>query len=253
MKRLQDQTVFITGGLTGIGKACAIAAACEGANVVIADIKSVALDSTLKEIRAENSSAEFVECDITSTENIKNAIAFTIEKFKTLDVALNNAGIGGEAEPLVEMSDDNWNNVIRVNLTGVFQCMKQELEVMATHKKGVIINMASVLGQIGFAGSAGYVAAKHGVIGLTKTAALENATKGIRVNAICPGFVETQMLAKGGLDANEVSKQKVMGMHPMNRFGKTSEIATAFIFLASGESSFITGSTLNVDGGYIAQ
>lgn len=253
MKRLKEKTVFITGGLTGIGKACAVAAASEGANVVVADIKSVALDMALKDIRAENETAEFIECDVAEMESVKDALAFTIEKFKSLDVALNNAGIAGDAEPLSDMNEDNWNSVIRTNLTGVFNCLKQELKIMVSHKQGVIVNMGSIHSHVGFARSAGYVAAKHGVIGLTKTAALENASYGIRVNAICPGFTETKMLAKGGLNENEVAKQKVMSMHPMNRFGKTSEVAMAFIFLASSESAFVTGTTLNIDGGYLAQ
>jgi NAD(P)-dependent dehydrogenase (short-subunit alcohol dehydrogenase family) len=253
MKQLKGKTVFITGGLTGIGKACAIAAAMEGANVVIADIKSVALETTLKEIRAENSSAEFIECDVASMESVNAAIAFTMDKFKSLDVALNNAGVAGEAEPIHEISEENWNRVIRINLTGVFNCLKQELKIMLNYKKGVIINMASILGKVGFIGSAGYVAAKHGVIGLTKTAALEYAGYGIRVNAICPGFVDSQMLSKGGLDENETAMQKVIAMHPMNRLGKTSEIAMAFLFLASNESTFVTGASLDVDGGYLTQ
>jgi NAD(P)-dependent dehydrogenase (short-subunit alcohol dehydrogenase family) len=124
---------------------------------------------------------------------------------------------------------------------------------MVNYKKGVIINMASIVGKVGFIGSAGYVAAKHGVIGLTKTAALEYAGYGSRVNAICPGFVDTQMLSKGGLDENETAMQKVIAMHPMNRLGKTSEIAMAFLFLASNESTFVTGASLDVDGGYLTQ
>jgi NAD(P)-dependent dehydrogenase (short-subunit alcohol dehydrogenase family) len=251
--RLKEMTAFITGGLTGIGKACAIAAAKEGAHVVVADIKSVALDSTMKEISAENSDAAFVECGVASMESVKGAIAFATERFSTLDIALNNAGIGGDAETITEMSEYNWSSVIKTNLTGVFNCMQQELITMVKQKSGSIINMASIHGKVGFADSAGYVAAKHGVLGLTKTASLEHALNGVRVNAICPGFVETQMLSKGGLDENEVARQKIIAMHPMNRFGKTSEIAMAFLFLASSESSFITGTEIAVDGGFLVQ
>ena len=253
MKRLQDKTVFITGGLSGIGKACAIAAAKEGANVVIADLRSVTLDSAMKEIQGENESATFMECDVASMESVTSVIASTIEKFKTLDVALNDAGIGGESTSIAEMTEANWNNVIRINLTGVFNCMKQELFFMTAQKSGTIINMSSILGKVGFAGSAGYVAAKHGVIGLTQTAAIEYAANGIRINALCPGFIDTPLLTNGGINDNEQLKQQIIALHPMNRFGKSNEIANAFIFLASDESSFITGTALEIDGGYLAR
>ena len=253
MKRLQDKTVFITGGLSGIGKACAVAAAKEGANVIVADLRSVTIDSAMKEIQGEKDTATFIECDVASMESVKNAFAATIEKFKTLDVALNDAGIGGESTSIAEMTEENWNQTIRVNLTGVFNCMKHELVHMTSQKSGIIINMSSILGKVGFAGSAAYVAAKHGVIGLTKTAALEYAAVGIRINALCPGFIDTPLLTKGGINDNEVVKQQIMALHPLNRFGKSSEIADAFIFLASEESSFMTGSSLEIDGGYLAR
>ncbi len=253
MKRLQDKTVFITGGLSGIGKACAVAAAKEGANVVVADLRSITIDSAMKEIQGENESAVFMECDVASLESVTNAIASTIEKFKTLDVALNDAGIGGESTSIAEMTEESWNNIIRINLTGVFNCMKQELHYMNAQKSGTIINMSSILGKVGFAGSAGYVAAKHGVIGLTQTAAIEYAANGIRVNALCPGFIDTPLLTNGGINDNELLKQQIMALHPLNRFGKSTEIASAFIFLASDESSFITGTALEIDGGYLAR
>src|SRR6187549_993648 len=253
MKRLQDKTVFITGGLSGIGKACAVAAAKEGANVVVADLRSVTMDSAMKEIQGEKDSATFIECDVADMESVTNAIAATIEKFKTLDVALNDAGIGGDSTPIAEITDENWNQIIRINLTGVFNCMKQELIRMHVQKSGTIINMSSILGQVGFTGSAGYVAAKHGVIGLTKTAALEYAGDGIRINALCPGFIDTPLLTKGGINDNELVKQQIIALHPMNRFGKAKEIASAFLFLASDESSFITGTSLEIDGGYLAK
>ncbi|MBL7875606.1 MAG: SDR family oxidoreductase [Cyclobacteriaceae bacterium] len=253
MKRLKNKTVFVSGGLSGIGKACAIAAAREGANVVVGDIKSVNLDGAMKEIQAENESALFFECDVSDLASIGAAIDFTTEKFKTLDVALNNAGVGGDNTTVAEMTEEDWNSVLRVNLTGVFYCMKEELEPMISQKHGVIVNMASILGKVGFSGSSAYVAAKHGVLGLTKTAALEYAGTGIRVNAISPGFISTPLLTKGGINGNETAKQHIIGMHPLNRLGKPEEIADAFIFLASDESSFITGATLDVDGGYLSK
>ncbi len=253
MKRLQDKTVFITGGLSGIGKACAVAAAKEGANVVVADLRSVTIDSAMKEIQGEKDTAAFIECDVASMESVVSAIASTLEKFKTLDVALNDAGIGGESTSIAEMTEENWNQTIRINLTGVFNCMKHELLHMTAQKSGTIINMSSILGKVGFVGSAAYVAAKHGVIGLTQTAALEYAVHGIRINALCPGFIDTPLLTKGGINENEIVKQQIMALHPVNRFGKSSEIAHAFIFLASEESSFMTGTSLEIDGGYLAR
>jgi len=253
MKRLEGKTIFITGGLSGIGRACAVAAAAEGANVVVADIKSVAYDAAMMEIKSENDKAIFIECDVRVVDQVKQAIEKTVETFGALDVAFNNAGIAGEVSRISEMTEEGWSSVIHVNLTGIFNCMKVELTQMVTQKQGVIVNMSSILGKVGFANSAGYVAANHGIIGLTKTAALEYANEGIRVNAICPGFIETALLTTGGINENEKVKQQIIDSHPLKYFGKTEEIAKAFIFLASSESSYITGTTLEIDGGYLAQ
>ena len=253
MKKLENKTVFVTGGLSGIGKACAVAAASEGANVVVADIKSVDFDTAMRDINAENKSAIFVECDVTSIEQVQGALAKAVEAFGSVDVALNDAGVAGEANRVGDMTEEGWNTVIQVNLTGVFNCMKHELLQMSSQKRGVIVNMSSILGKVGFANSAGYVAAKHGIIGLTQTAALEYAHEGIRVNAICPGFVNTPLLTKGGVNDNEKVKQQITDLHPMKRLGKSEEVAKGFIFLASDDSSFVTGTTLEIDGGYLAQ
>ena len=253
MKKLENKTVFITGGLSGIGKACAIAAASEGANVVVADIKSVAIDETMKDLKAENEKSIFIECDVVSSEQIKNAISTVIQTFGTIDVALNNAGVPCESQRIGDMSEEDWNYNIHVNLTGIFNCMRYELSQMVLQKSGNIINMSSVLGYVGFANAAAYVAAKHGVIGLTKTAALEYASDGIRVNAICPGFINTPMLTKNGINDDDKTKQRIIGLHPLNRFGTAEEIAKGFIFLASDDSSFTTGTSLRIDGGYLAQ
>ena len=253
MKKLENKTVFITGGLSGIGKACALAAAAEGANVVIADIKSVAIDETMKELKAENEKSFFIECDVISAEQIKNAVASVIEAFGTIDVARNNAGVPCESQRIGDMSEEDWNYTIHVNLTGIFNSMKYELTQMVLQKSGTIINMSSILGYVGFANSAAYVAAKHGVIGLTKTAALEYAANGIRVNSICPGFIDTPMLTKNGINEDDKTKQRIIGLHPLNRLGTVKEIASGFIFLASDDSSFTTGTSLRIDGGYLAQ
>lgn len=252
MKKLENKTVFITGGLSGIGKACAIAAAKEGANVAVADIKSVYTEAVMAEIRKENAKAIFIPCDVSVFSEVQYAIEKVVSTFSTLDVALNNAGIGGEPHKVGDMTESAWLKVIGINLNGVFNGMKHELIQMSKQKKGVIVNMSSILGRVGFATSAHYVAAKHGVIGLTQTAALEYAMEGIRINAICPAFIDTPLLTNGGISEGAV-KQQIVNLHPMKRFGTSEEIANGFIFLACDDSSFITGTALEMDGGYLSQ
>ena len=253
MKKLENKMVFITGGLSGIGLACAIAAAKEGANVAVADFKSANGDKALIEIKKENSKAIFIECDVSIFAQVQMAIQKVVSTFGRLDVALNNAGIGGEANKVGDMSEEAWLKVINVNLNGIFNCMKHELTQMSKQKKGIIVNMSSILGKEGFATSSHYVAAKHGIIGLTQSAALEYATEGIRINSICPGFIETPLLTNAGITENSDLQKYIIGLHPMKRLGKSEEIAAGFIFLASDDSSFITGTTLEIDGGYLAQ
>lgn len=252
MKKLQNKTVFITGGLSGIGKACAIAAAKEGANIAVADIKSDTSDKAMKEIRKENSKAIFIECDVSVFAQVQVAVEKTVSTFKTLDVALNNAGILGDPKKVGDITEKGWLKVIGINLNGVFNSMKHELVQMTKQKKGAIVNTASILGKVGFATLSPYVAAKHAVIGLTQTAALEYATGGIRVNALCPGFIDTPLLTKN-ITGNPAEKQRITDLHPMKRLGKAEEIANGFIFLACDDSSFVSGTTLEIDGGYLAE
>lgn len=252
MKKLENKTVFITGGLSGIGKACAIAAAKEDANVVVVDMPSGHSDETMEEIKKGNSRAIFIECDVSVYAQVQAAIEKAVSTFGGIDVALNNAGVGGESNKVGDMTEEAWLKVIAVNLNGVFNCVKHELVQMVKQKKGVIVNMSSILGKVGFATAAHYVAAKHGIIGLTQTAALEYATEGIRVNAICPGFIDTPLLTKGGISDHPEVKQHIIDLHPMKRLGTSEEIASGFIFLACDDSSFITGTTLEIDGGFLA-
>ena len=252
MKKLENKTVFITGGLSGIGKACAIAAAKEGANIVVADMPSGHSDETMEEIKKGNSRAIFIECDVSVYAQVQAAIEKVVSTFGGIDVALNNAGIGGESNKVGDMTEEAWLKVIGVNLNGVFNCVKHELVQMVKQRKGVIVNMSSILGKVGFVTAAHYVAAKHGIIGLTQTAALEYATEGIRVNAICPGFIDTPLLTKGGISDHAEVKQHIIDLHPMKRLGTSEEIASGFIFLACDDSSFITGTTLEIDGGFLA-
>jgi NAD(P)-dependent dehydrogenase (short-subunit alcohol dehydrogenase family) len=252
MKKLENKTVLITGGLSGIGYACAFAAAKEGANIAIADIASPASTAVMMAIRKESPKAIFIACDVSSYTDVQSAIELIVSTFGSLDIALNNAGIGGEPNKVGDMEEAGWLKVINVNLNGVFYCMKYELAQMAKQKKGVIVNMSSILGKVGFATSSHYVAAKHGVLGLTQTAALEYAAESIRINAICPGFIETPLLEKGGIKDHSDIKEHLLGLHPMNRFGTPDEIASGFIFLACDESSFITGTALEMEGGYLS-
>lgn len=216
-------------------------------------MKSDNSDKAMEEILKENAKAIFIECDVSNFNQVYTAIEKTITTFKTIDVALNNAGIGGTPNKVGDMTEQEWLKVIGVNLNGVFNCMKHELAQMSKQKSGVIVNMASILGKVGFATSSHYAAAKHGVIGLTQTAALEYATEGIRINAICPGFIDTPLLTKGGInEEHKEVKQQIIEMHPMKRLGKVEEIANGFIFLASKDSSFVSGTALEIDGGYLA-
>ena len=253
MKKLENKTVFITGGLSGIGKACAIAAAKQGANIVIVDMKSAATDKAMEEIKKENSKAIFIQCDVSVFAQVQSAVEKVVSTFGALDVALNNAGIGGEPNKIGDMTEQQWLKVINVNLNGVFNCMKHELAQMSKQKKGVIVNMASILAKVGFATSSHYVAAKHGIIGLTQTAALEYATEGIRINAICPGFIDTPLLSNAGITDHSDIQQHIIDLHPMKRLGKDVEIANGFIFLACDDSSFMSGTAMEIDGGYLAQ
>ncbi len=253
MNQLLNKTVFITGALSGIGKECAMLAAEEGANVVLADMESENSAQVLDEIRVLNARAIFVHCDVSNFHQVHEAINLTVKTFGTLDVALNNAGIAGAASSIGDMKEEDWLQVIGVNLNGVFNCMKHQLQQMALQRQGVIINMASILSKVGFATAGHYVAAKHGVIGLTQTAAIEYAEQGIRVNAICPGFIDTPLLVKGGITSDANVKQHIVNLHPIKRLGKPREIANGFLFLATAESSFITGASFDLDGGYLAQ
>jgi NAD(P)-dependent dehydrogenase (short-subunit alcohol dehydrogenase family) len=253
MKKLEKKTVFITGGLSGIGKACAIAAAKEGANIAIANVASETADKAMDEIKKENPKAIFIECDVSVFKQVHIAIEKTVSAFGTLDVALNNAGIGGKSYKVGEMPEEEWLKVIGIDLNGVFNCMRHELAQMAKQKSGVIVNMSSVMGKVGIATSSHYVAAKHAVIGLTETAALEYATEGIRINALCPGFIDTPLLTKIGINRHPDARQHIIDLHPMKRLGKPEEIAKGFIFLACDDSSFVSGTALEIDGGFLAE
>ncbi len=249
MSKLHDKVIFITGGTSGIGKASAIEAAKEGATVVVTDLANAQHEATIQEIAALGGKTLFVPIDVADASSVKHAIETTVKTFGRLDVGLNNAGIGFSGKSVAETSEEEYLRVININLNGVFYCMKYELQQFLQQGGGTVINMASVLGTVGQAGSAPYVTAKHGVLGLTKSAALEFGPLHIRVVAICPGYVDTPIIAA----ANEQHRQELRNRHALKRLATPQEIAKTFVWLASDDASFVTGSAILVDGGYTAQ
>lgn len=246
----KNKVALITGGTSGIGKATAIAFAKKGAKVVVVDKNE---DSeALYFIKKIAEKMLFIQCDISNSTEVKLMIEKIITTFGRLDYAFNNAGIEGRVAITAACSEENWDNTLNINLKGIWLCMKYEIPEMLKHHKGVIINCASVAGLVGFYGSPAYVASKHGVIGLTKTAALEYAKEGIRINAVCPGIIDTPMIDRITKNNKETEKQFAK-MEPVGRFGSPEEIANAVIWMCSDEASFVTGHPMVIDGGFVAQ
>lgn len=248
-KIFQDKVAVITGGCFGIGKATALAFAKRGAKVVLVDW--IAAPATVNEIEAGGGTVHFIKCDVSNSANVSEMIGEVIKLFGRIDFAVNNAGIEGDTAPTHECTEENWNKTININLKGVWLCMKHEITFMLRQGKGAIVNTASVAGLIGFPGLPAYVASKHGILGLTKTAALENAKKGIRVNAVSPGVIKTAMVDRVTGKDKTVEKQ-YEDMEPVGRMGQPEEVAEAIVWLCSDSASFITGHALAVDGGWIA-
>jgi NAD(P)-dependent dehydrogenase (short-subunit alcohol dehydrogenase family) len=246
----KDKVAIVTGGSSGIGRATAIAFAKKGTKVVIADW--IENEETMDLIENLGGEAIFVQCDVSKSDDVKTLIEKTIAIFGRLDYAFNNAGIEGTSAPTQDCSEENWDKTIGINLKGIWLCMKHEIPVMLKKGKGVIVNCSSVAGLVGFQGLPAYVASKHGVIGLTKTAALEYAKLGIRVNVVCPGVIQTPMIDRLTGKKKE-SIDQFAGLEPVGRFGLPEEIANAVIWLCSDEASFVTGIAMPVDGGFVAQ
>jgi len=246
---MKNKTVIITGAASGIGKATANLFAERGANVVLSDIQETEGKKATEIIRKTGGIASFFKTDVAKPEEMKSLVDFAVETYGHLDIAVNNAGIGGEINPIADMSIEGWQKVIAVNLNSVFYGMKYQIEAMLRTGGGSIINVSSILGAVGFAGSAGYSAAKHGAIGLTQTAALEYSAQGIRVNAVGPGFIDTPLL--NALDSE--MKKQVAQLHPIGRLGTGDEVAEIILWLGSDKASFVTGSYYPVDGGYLAR
>jgi NAD(P)-dependent dehydrogenase (short-subunit alcohol dehydrogenase family) len=250
MGTLNDKVAIITGAASGIGKATALLFAREGAKVVISDIDESKGQSVVKEIESNNGIAFFVKADSSSAEDNERLVEETLKKYGALHIAVNNAGIGGPQAPIGEYPIDGWENVIAINLSGVFYGMRYQIPAMQKSGSGSIINMASILGSVGFPTSPAYVAAKHGVVGLTKNGALEYAQENIRVNSIGPGFIKTPLVEES-LNADTLKFLETK--HAMGRLGESNEVAELCLWLASDKSSFVTGSYYTVDGGYTAQ
>jgi len=246
----KNKVVIVTGGSSGIGKATALAFAKKGAKVAVVDWKEN--DEIVDLIKELGSEAIFIKCDVSKTDDVKAMVAQTIAAFGRLDYAFNNAGIEGDSAPTQDCSEENWDKTIGVNLKGVWLCMKYEIPEILKQGKGAIVNCASVAGLVGFAGLPAYVASKHGIVGLTKTTALECATQGIRVNVVCPGVIQTPMIDRLTGKTKEAIEQ-FTGLEPIGRFGLPEEIANAVVWLCSNEASFVTGHVMAVDGGFTAQ
>jgi NAD(P)-dependent dehydrogenase (short-subunit alcohol dehydrogenase family) len=248
-KDLQGKTALVTGAASGIGRAVALRYGQHGANVMVSDIDEAQGLQVVAELTAAGAEAHFYRADVGDAAQCRALVQATVAAFGTLDVACNNAGITGELSLTADYSLEGWQRIINVNLNSVFFCLKYELEVMLKQGSGAIINMSSILGQVGTPTLAGYVAAKHGVIGLTQTAAQEYAAQGIRINAVGPGYIDTPLL--GAFSAE--TKAGLVALHPIGRLGKSEEVAELVVWLSSEKASFVTGSYYPVDGGYLAR
>lgn len=248
MKSFENKVVIVTGAGSGIGRATAIAFAQEGAQVVVSDFHEKEGQETVSQIRSHGAEASFIKCDVSQEAEVKELVEKTIQQYGRLDCAYNNAGIEGTPCSTVECSSENWDRTINTNLKGVWLCMKYEIPEMLKHGKGSIVNCSSIAGLVGFEKIPAYVASKHGVIGLTETAALEFAKKNIRVNAVCPGAIHTPMLDR----FTEGHEEQMASQDPMGRIGRPEEIAESVLWLCSDKASYVTGQSLAVDGGWVA-
>jgi NAD(P)-dependent dehydrogenase (short-subunit alcohol dehydrogenase family) len=249
-RELEGKVGLVTGGTSGIGRETAVLFAKAGAKVVVAGRRATEGEETIEQVRAAGGEGLFVKTDVSIASEVETLIQKAVEKFGRLDVAFNNAGIEGVWSPIVRQSEEDWDRTIAINLKGVWLCLKYEIRQMLKQGGGAIVNMASTTGLVGAVGAAAYSASKHGVIGLTQTAALENAKSGIRINAVCPGFTETPM-ADRVFRAPGLQKY-VTSCHPIGRLGKPMEIAEAVVWMCSDRASFMTGQSIVLDGGFLA-
>lgn len=255
---LEGKIAIVTGAGSGLGEAISILFAKNGATVLLADLDVDGAERVLREIERSGGSGRVVRTDVAKPDAARALVDTAVTEFGRLDIAVNNAGIGGPTAPVGEYPIEGWDRIIAINLSGVFYGMRYQIPAMVEGGGGAIVNMASIAGMVGLANAGGYTAAKHGVVGLTQTAAVEYGARGIRVNAVGPGFINTPLIGKRSVmdtDADSAGDemQALAALHPMNRLGEASEVAELVLFLASDRASFVTGAYYNVDGGYLAQ
>lgn len=249
--KLQNKVAIITGAASGIGRACALRLAADGASVVVSDVNADGGAETARLIADAGGTARFIAADVTQVAPVQALVQGTLDAFGRLDMAVNNAGIGGTLSPTHVLEESQWDLMLNINLKGVWLSMKYEIPAMLANGGGSIVNMASAAGVMGLRNGSAYAASKHGVVGLTRSAALEYATKGLRINAVCPGFVDTQLVEDMG-SGNPRVREGIVSFNPMKRLGTPEEIAAAVLWLCSGDASFVNGHTLSVDGGVSA-
>jgi NAD(P)-dependent dehydrogenase (short-subunit alcohol dehydrogenase family) len=251
MAEMAGRVAIVTGGSSGIGRSTSLLYARHGARVVVSDINVEAGGETVQLIEEAGGQATFVKADVSEPDACRELVEQTLERFGRLDFACNNAGVEGASAPTGEYEIQDWERVIRINLSSVFYCMRYQIPAMVRNGGGAIVNMASILGQVAFASAPAYVAAKHGVVGLTRNAAVEYATQNIRVNAVGPAFIRTPLIA--ALEQDEGTHKQLVALHPIGRLGEPGEVAELVVFLSSDRASFMTGAYYPVDGGYLAR